>query len=162
MAKIRTKIRQDISQLLDVLIPENRWQQYIDLLDRDGIPSRKQLIGIFMLLCQHVETLENTVEDLSFEIELLQGSKPAPRSTGEGFKLRSDMDVITDLEAQKKDDTKAFYVSSQDWAIMEKSVDLELAKTKPEYGYGKETNPISGKEETCLYYKDLPVFRSKK
>lgn len=145
MSKIKNKIRQDISQLVDVLIPENRWTQYIDLLDRDGIPNRKQLIGIFMIMAQHIEVIENIIDD---------------EKLGKSFdKLRSASDVNSELEAQQDSSTKAFYVSSSDFGVLEKSINLSLAKLKPEYGYGKETDPRDGKEKTCLYFKDLPVFK---
>lgn len=161
---IKIKIRQKISQILDVLIPENRWEQYVDLLDKDGKPSRKQLIAIFMSMCQHMETLENVYEDLAFQVELLEGTKTAQsvRSTEEGFKLRTPLDVTDELEKQQTPDTKSFYISSTDWEIMRKTIDPALAATKPEYGYGKEKNPVSGKEEVCLYYHNLPIFKMKK
>lgn len=161
MARIKVKIRQKVSQILDVLIPENRWEQYVELLDRDGKPSRKQLISIFMTMCQHMEILENMYEDISFQLDILEGNKTAQdvRKTDEDFKLRTPLDVTGDLETQLTPETKAFYVSGQDWTIMGKMMDPKLAATKPEYGYGKETNPISGKTETCMYYKDKPIFK---
>lgn len=161
MARIKVKIRQRISQILDVLIPENRWEQYVELLDRDGKPSRKQLIAIFMSMCQHMETLENLYEDLAFQIEMLEGSKnkQSVRVTEEGFKLRTPLDVTDDLEKQLNPDTKAFYISTSDWEIMGKTIDSKLAATKPQYGYGKEVDPKDGKTKTCLYYKDIPIFK---
>lgn len=161
---IKIKIRQRISQILDVLIPENRWEQYVELLDKDGKPSRKQLIAIFMSMCQHMETLENVYEDLAFQVEMLEGTKTAKdvRTTEEGFKLRTPLDVTDDLEKTRNSETKAFYISSHDWEIMQKTIDPGLAATKPEYGYGKEKNPVSGKVESCLYYKDLPIFKQRK
>lgn len=161
---IKVKIRQKISQILDVLIPENRWEAYVELLDKDGKPSRKQLISIFMAICQHMETLENVYEDLSFQLDILEGSKPeqSVRSTQEGFKLRTPLDITDDLEKQLTSETKAYYISASDWDIMRKTIDPILAATKPEYGYGRERNPVSGKEETCLYYKSLPIFKMKK
>jgi hypothetical protein len=158
MSKIKRKIRQEVSQIVDVLIPENKWEQYIELMDRDNKFQKKNLIAIIFVMCQELETFENLIEDLYFQIELLQGNKPAmPVATN--FKLRTVNDVVADLEKQHTPDTKAFYVSPQDWEILEKNIDPDLAKTKPEYGYGKEIDPLDGKEKTCLYNKDLPVFR---
>lgn len=146
---IKERIRHKISQQLDVLIPENKWEQYIDLLDRDGIPNRKQLIGIFMILCQQVEILESLIEDLYG-----QAKTPQP-----DFKLRTAKDIYAELEAAQDPSTTAFYVSPNDWKILEKSLDSALAKLKPEYGYGKETDPRDKIEKTCLYLNNLPVFK---
>lgn len=158
MSKIKRKIRQDVSQIVDILIPENKWESYIDMMDRDNKFQKKNLIAIIFALCQQVEVFEGLIEDIYFQIELLQGSKPVTPVTPQ-FKLRTVNEVVTDLEKQHTPDTKAFYVSPQDWDILAKNVDLTLAKTKPEYGFGKETDPLDGKEKTCLYNKDLPVFR---
>ena len=162
MARIKEKIRQKISQHLDILIPENRWQQYIDILDRDGIPNRKQLIGVFMILCQQVETLENLIEDLFFQVEMLEKPQQNPvRTVEEDFKLRTPHSVYQELEKSWHPNTTAFYVSVSDWKILEKAVDPEMAKTKPQYGYGKETDPKDGKVKTCLFYKELPIFSTR-
>jgi hypothetical protein len=163
MSRIKRKIRQEVSQIVDVLIPENKWEQYIDLMDRDNKFQKKNLIAIIFVMCQELEVFENLIEDLYFQLDLLQGpSAGVPKQTAPvapAFKLRTVNDVIADLEKQHTPDTKAFYVSPQDWEILEKNIDPDLAKTKPEYGYGKEIDPLDGKEKTCLYNKDFPVFR---
>lgn len=168
--KIKTKIREHISQQLDVLIPERQWERYISILDRDGIPNRKQLIGIFMTLCQHVEVLENAIEDLYFQLEM-KSTEILPRvaQSGEGggsgtpgnvFKLRSVKDITDDLDKQTTPETKAYYVNQTDWNILVKNVDASLSVNKPEYGFGKEIDPKDGKEKTCLFFKEKPIFKN--
>lgn len=146
---IKDKIRHKISQQLNIVIPPNKWVQYIELLDRDGIPNRKQLIGVFMIMAQHLEMFEGLFEDL-------YGQKPTPQPD---FKLRTAKDIYAELEAAQDPSTTAFYVSSSDWGILEKAIDPALAKTKPEYGFGKEKDPKDGTEKTCLYFHDLPIFK---
>ena len=95
MSKIREKIRQKVSQGLDVLIPENRWEQYIELLDRDGKFTRKNMLMLAMVTAQQVEILENLVEELYFRLEMIEkpnGVEPT-RSLNEGFKLRTKKDI---------------------------------------------------------------------
>ncbi len=159
MPKIKRKIRQEVSQITDVLIPENRWEHYIDLMDRENKFTRKNLISIVMLMCQELEQFENLIEDLYFQVELLQGHNPQMPLPKE-FKIRTKINIYKDLEALNAEGVKAFYVSRKDWDILEKSVDPALSKEKPEHGFGKEVNPKTGLEETCLYYNDLPIFRS--
>jgi len=158
--KIKEKIRQKVSQSLDVLIPENQWEKYIDLLDRDGKFSKKTIIAVILLLCQQVEKLETLVEDLYFELDMLGGVKHEEKSEVKDFKLRTPMDIAKELDKQYTRDTKAFYLSPADFKIFEKTIDPTLAKTDPTRGYSKEKDPLDGKEKTCLLYKDLPVFRS--
>lgn len=141
----KERIRPDISQALGVLIPEGKWEEYIDLLDRDGKFTRKNMLTMIILLCKHVERLESVV-DLSMGgmKAVLGASQPAV-----AFKLRNKFDIQKELDAKITEDTKVLFVSPEDFKIMEKEVT----------GYGKEINPKTKKEGICLYYKDLPMFR---
>ncbi len=153
--KIKSKIRQSVSQVYDVLIPENKWEQYAEMLDRDGHPNRRELCKLILVFGQHIETLEDMIEDLYFQIELLEGNKEATAPQKAEFKLRTPIDVFNDLQGLLKPDSKCFYLSADDWAVLEKTV----KPNDPENGYGKERNEKTGNEETCLYYKSLPVFK---
>jgi hypothetical protein len=52
-------IREKVSRLLGVMIPEGRWVNHLEALDREGIPNRKQMIGLLLIICQTIEDLEN-------------------------------------------------------------------------------------------------------
>jgi|GEM_PF-6605235 len=153
--KIKVKIRQDVSQVLDTLIPENRWNEYIEMLDRDGHPNRRELLSLIVTFAKHIETLENTLEDMAFQIDLLEGNTQSIKPIEAPFKLRTAIDVQKELEASKTLETKQFTVSSDDFALLEQLVDAK----DPEKGYGKEIDQLDGKEKVCLFYLGLPVFR---
>lgn len=142
--KIKNRIRQDISQVFNVLIPQGRWNEYVELLDRDGHPNRRELVSLILVFAKHIEVLENLIETE----ETL------------GFKLRTLTTVQSEMDKEMSDETEAFFVSGDDFKLLEQAVNPNLAKSKPEYGYGKELNPRSNTEETCLYYKNKPVFRT--
>jgi hypothetical protein len=57
-------IRAKVSRFLDILIPEGKWEEYLELLDRNGIPNRKQTIGLLLIICQQIEKLENDYKQL--------------------------------------------------------------------------------------------------
>ena len=65
-------IREKISRLLGVMIPPGKWEQYLDMLDKNGVPNRKQLIGLVLIICQHLESLENVKADLESQITALK------------------------------------------------------------------------------------------
>lgn len=159
MAKIKRKIRQEVSQITDILIPENRWETYVNLMDRENKFTRKNLISVIMVMCQELELFENLIEDLYFQVELLQGQTPdIPVPTQ--FKIRTKIDIYKDLELIAVEGVKALYVSARDWDILANAVDPTLSKEKPEHGFGKEIDPKNGEERTCLYFKELPVFKN--
>ena len=54
-------IREDISSALGFSIPGGQWEPYIDIMDRDGKFTRKNLLSMVMELCKHVEWLESMV-----------------------------------------------------------------------------------------------------
>jgi hypothetical protein len=54
-------IRDKVSRLLGLSIPAGKWESYMGILDRDGVPNRKQLIGLVLIICQQIEILENDV-----------------------------------------------------------------------------------------------------
>lgn len=56
------RLRPEISEILDIVIPENKWIEYFELLDKDSIPNRKQLHLIVATLCQHLDTLEQLLD----------------------------------------------------------------------------------------------------
>lgn len=59
------KIRQDVSSLYGVHIPEGRWEDYLEMLDRDGHPNRKELCKLVLIFGKHIEELENELEKLT-------------------------------------------------------------------------------------------------
>lgn len=67
--KIKDKIRPKISRTLDVLIPEDKWSEYADMLDREGKLTKKRQLEMLLILCQSVEQLETLIEDLYFQLE---------------------------------------------------------------------------------------------
>jgi hypothetical protein len=69
MSKIKNPIRRKVSTILDVLIQQGKWAQYIDMLDSEGKFGRKQSMAILVALCQSVEDLEVLIEDLYFQLE---------------------------------------------------------------------------------------------
>ncbi len=152
--RIKNRIRQNVSQIFDILIPENKWQEYLDLLDRDGHPNRRELMQLILAFSNHLEVLEETIEDLYFQIELLEGKSTVAPKTPD-FKLRTPIDVDNDLDKLLTPETTRFYVSADDWKVLEKTVDNK----DPEKGYGKEVDPKDGVEKICLYYKGLPIFK---
>ncbi len=161
MPKVNRKIRQEVSQITDILIPEHRWEEYINLMDRENKFTRKNLISIIMVMCQELEQFEAMLEDLYFQVDLLQGLKPAEPLPTE-VKIRTTATIYEDLAKLVKPGIKALYVSEKDWEVLGANIDPVLSKTKPEYGYGKEIDPKTGDERTCLYFQNLPVFRSTK
>lgn len=66
---IKNKIRSRVSQCLDISIPEGRWQEYIELLDREGKFTKKRQLEMLFIICQSIEELENIIDDISFKIE---------------------------------------------------------------------------------------------
>jgi len=159
MAHIKEPIRQKVSQAFDVFIPPSQWEQYVDLIDKAGW-SRKQMLTILMLSCQQIERLEGLIEDLYFQLEIQAGQHPdKPEPTY--FHLRTSREIHEDLDKIWNEQTKAFYVSSQDFKILEKKLDPNLAKNDAQYGYSKDVDPKDGIEKTCLLYRNLPVFRNK-
>lgn len=155
--KIKEGIRLKYSQIFDTLIPEKQWERYFTHLDKEGHPNRREMLQLLIVLGQSVERLEQLTEDLYFQLELLQGANP--EKVTEEVKLRTPMDVVMDLKAGKTEETKAYYVNQSDWKTLEKTLDAELAKTKPEYGYSKEIDPRDNTEKTCMICDDLPVFQ---
>lgn len=165
MAKIQNKIRADMSQNFGVLIPEGKWDQYFHMLDQDGHPNRKELLATILTYAQHIEQLENLVEDLYFQLGLLE-NKTVPLANNPEVKpeepevtLRTRESIVADLAKITTPQTNVYYLSERDWRIFEQSVSTELGKSNPEFGYGKEVDPKDYKEKTCLYYNGKPVFR---
>jgi hypothetical protein len=145
MARIKEPIRQKVSQAFNFYIPPNQWEQYIDYFDEKGW-SRKQMLTVLMILCQQVEYLES-----------LMGGAQAQYT-----RLRTEKDIHDDLDKIYKEGvTTAFFVSSLDFKVLEKKLDPNKSRTDPQYGYQKELNPKTQREETCLLYRNLPVFRNK-
>jgi len=62
-------IREKVSRLLGVMIPPGKWEQYLDMLDKNGVPNRKQLIGMVLIICQQIELLENGNKSKSLPIQ---------------------------------------------------------------------------------------------
>jgi len=165
MAKIKQKIRQKVSQALDVLIPANQWEAYVDSLDRDGAFTRKNMLSLAMISCQQIEKLEELVEDLYFQLDMMQGKQypqvpPTPPVAEEPFKIRTVAGIMKDLDAAQTPNTKSFYVSESDWNILSNHIDPVLAHSNPEYGYGKELNEKTDRIEVCMYYHEKPVFKN--
>lgn len=147
-----SSIRQKASQVLDTLIPENSWIVYADALDQEGKFTKKITTTLILTICQHLEEMEQAIMDLQYQIakDGLLPQKPK-------VKLRTAADIHADMDTQG--DVPAYYVDSLDWHILEKSLDAKLAKTDPNYGFGKDIDPKDNKEKTCLFYKSKPVFK---
>lgn len=60
--KPNDKIRYKISHLLDIVIPPNGWEEYISLLDAEGIPNRRQMVAMLMIICRQIELLEELLD----------------------------------------------------------------------------------------------------
>ena len=157
--KIPNKIRQKVSQYLEILIPEGQWEQYVDMLDRDGKFTSKNMMAILLIACRQIETLETIVEDLSYQLDLLQ-NRPAVKSSPD-VKLRTGNDIKVDLDTewQNNRNLTCFHLTKEDWKILEKNIDPSLAKMNADFGYGREINPDTKREEVCLYYRERPVFK---
>ncbi len=67
--KFKDGIRNKVSRTLEVLIPEGKWRQYIDALDRDGKFTRKNQVEMNLILCEQVEIIEKMIEDLYTQLE---------------------------------------------------------------------------------------------
>jgi hypothetical protein len=61
---MKNNLRQQVSQVLDTLIPEGQWDKYVDMLDREGKFTRKSELSIILLLCKQIEVLEDKIEIL--------------------------------------------------------------------------------------------------
>lgn len=131
-------IRQEVSQYLDILIPENQWESKLDVLDKEGAPTKKQMLGLFLILFKHVEALENKVSGQETQFSRLK--------TGE--------DVVKSLEGKEG----AQYVSNSDWELLKKRSESSHA-LDPQYNMGKEVDPRDGKQKSCFYVGDNPVFK---
>jgi len=131
----------------------------MEMLDRDGHPNRRELVALILVFGKHIETLEQAVEDIYLRLDLLEGKKPLDLTKAPEIKLRTPADIANDLSTRLSLGTKVFYLSAEDWKILEKQVNMELAGSNTEYGYGKETDPRDFKEKVCLFYKGLPVFK---
>lgn len=184
MAKVKTRIRQKVSQALGILIPEGGWEQKIDEVDRMGWSDKKSLT-LLILLCQQVEKIEIYIEDLYFQQELRDEAMVTPSKGREELsptqlqefseaikskkapelpeiRLRTPEDIASEFDKDFKNNPQlaAFYIPPADFKIFAKRIDPTKAKTDPEYGYSKETDPLDGKEKTCMLYKGIPVFQS--
>ena len=148
-------VRQSVSQVFDVLIPEGKWNSYLEMLDKDGHPNRREMVELVLTFGKHIEALEDAVMDLSSSIEVLGGKNEAISTPAKEIKLRTVHDIQAELEASITPQTKVLYVSSDDWSILEKNVNPNDPETMP----GKEYDPKDQKEKTALYYKDLLVFK---
>ncbi len=73
--RITERIRTKASKALDVLIPEGRWEQYVEMLDREGKFTKRSLLTMVLLLCRSVEELELHVERLYEDIDQLSKQK---------------------------------------------------------------------------------------
>lgn len=62
-------IRQQVSQILNLSIPQDKWQEYALLLDRAGRPTRFETNKIMFALCQAIEKLQ-AVPVMSSEVAI--------------------------------------------------------------------------------------------
>lgn len=60
-------INKKVSSILDVYIPEGKWQEFIDRIDNAGEPTRKHMTAILFALCEEIESLESIIKDLTFQ-----------------------------------------------------------------------------------------------
>lgn len=132
-------IRQAVSQYLDILIPDNQWEEKLDVLDREGSPTKKQMLGLFLILFKHVEALENKISGQEAQFN----------------RLRTGEDVISELSKKQG----PHYVTSSDWDLLKKRADNPLTKNDPRYGVGKEIDPRDNKQKVCFYVNDSAIFR---
>lgn len=152
--KLKTRIRQLVSQELNVLIPEGKWAEYLDALDANGKFGRKQQLMVALVTCRQVEYLEGLIEDLYFRSE--QSNAVSPKSSVEpGWTLVTASTIIRTLLESKTPETKAFYIDADDWKVLAKAATGE----NPGNGVGKEVDPADEKEKACLYIDNTPVFR---
>lgn len=94
--KFKIGIRQSVSQVFDVLIPQGKWQEYIEMLDRDGHPNRRELIALVLIFSKHIEALEAAVENLDSKISLLEDKTPLKSVETDDAVLSTPTDVAND------------------------------------------------------------------
>ena len=52
-------IRREISEIVRVLIPEDKWNQTFKELEKEGRLSQRQIIQILLVVLKRLEALEN-------------------------------------------------------------------------------------------------------
>ena len=57
------KIREEASAILKIRIEPNHWKQMMDRLDVQGAFTRKHERDFLVMLCEHVEKLEEALND---------------------------------------------------------------------------------------------------
>lgn len=53
-----SKISQLVSTILNIHIQEGKWKQALDLIDRSGEPTAKNMARILFAMCQLLEEME--------------------------------------------------------------------------------------------------------
>jgi hypothetical protein len=153
---IKTRIRQLISQDLETLIPEGKWREYIDLLDRDGAFTRKKQMTMLITLCQQIEKIEEELERLEFTGPSKETAEVRPIIALTYESIHDGLERVLQTATKLPE---VFYINEREWDVLSKAVDPQKAATKPEYGFGKEVDPRDGKEKTCLFHNNLPIFK---
>ena len=54
-------LRDEVSTILDIRIPENKWTLYVEMLDREGKMTRKAMLSIILTICVHLEDSERKI-----------------------------------------------------------------------------------------------------
>lgn len=159
-------VRDEIAAIFEVYIPKGQWRVLLDALDQEGKPTRKQVNSILLSFGQHIEALEDQVAEL--QTQLLPKTSADVNTTYSYTRttmpeaLMTAQTIIQELQAKNPLD-KAYYLGVVSWDILVAQIKKEGKKLNPELFYGKEVDPKTGHEKTCIFANALgttPIFRA--
>jgi hypothetical protein len=64
-----SKLSQLVSTILGFHIPEGKWKQQLDIIDKSGEPTMKHMGMMIFAVCQEMEEMETKLADLQFQLE---------------------------------------------------------------------------------------------
>lgn len=53
-------IRDEVGKILGVRIPDNQWDQVFEEMARDGSLDQRAVLKIIVVLCKHLEAIDDT------------------------------------------------------------------------------------------------------
>lgn len=156
-------MRDEIAAIFEVYIPKGQWRVLLDELDREGKPTRKQTNSILLSFGQHIEALEEQLAQLQQQSVFPFKDTDSQQTTE--VKEESFVTSQNIIEQLKEEEPKggAYYLGWLSWDILITQIKKEYKKLNPELFYGKETDPQTGHEKTCIFANVLgttPIFRA--